>query len=69
MRIDISDKEIVAEPFCVSDIVNNKQLILRILKRKGAPIYGTLYLRPDYTNYTWHYIYDPINKSHLYVIE
>lgn len=45
MLIELTEKEIQS--------ISSWQEILRLLKLKGMPILGELYLKPDTKNYRW----------------
>ena len=61
---EIFNHEIVAEPRYYLD--DNKQLLLRILKRKGAPVIGNMILEMDLKNYKWTFWNNIENKSSYY---
>lgn len=46
--------------------INGEQIILNILKRKGAPIKGLFYLEPDVKKYAWAMEVNPLTGNLKY---
>lgn len=51
MRIVVTDREVISAP-------HQEQPILYVLQEKGAPVEGTIFLRPNLRDYVWHMEYN-----------